>query len=423
MELNVDFFKNNRKRLAKLIDPESLVVFFSAEVLPRSGDQSFKYRQNSDTFYFSGLTQPETCILIQTDNSKNIFYEHAFIIEPKEEIIIWTGHKYSKDEVIEISGIERVSYINEFEITLEERIKKSKNVYFSFKSNVRGINYFHSQNSNYTEKIKSGLYGLKNILNIDPFSMELRLIKQQVELFQIKKAIEITANCFSEIRQIVKPGIFEYEIEAIIYKNVISAGANDVAYLPIVASGKNNCVLHYTTNRNKCLAGELLLLDFGSEYNYYAADLTRTIPVCGYFTKRQEDVYMAVRNVQKEMITKMKPGTTINKLNAECEILIEQELLSLGLLSKEDIANQRPDNPVLKRYFMHGVSHFLGLDVHDVGKKDIELKPGMVLTCEPAIYIAEEGFGIRLENDILITNANPDDLCSYIPIDLEDLLS
>ncbi|HOK38876.1 MAG: aminopeptidase P family protein [Bacteroidales bacterium] len=420
MGFQKEFFINNRNRLSSIIEPNSMVLFFSAETFPRTGDQTFKYRQNSDTFYFSGLTQPETCFFIQTDNSKHIVYEHAFIIEPTDYIIIWTGSKYSKSDVSEISGIERVSFLNEFDSVLEERIKCSENIYFSFKNNVRGIKYSYSKVNQYIEKIKS-LYPEKIILDADPQFMELRLCKTDEELNKIKKAIEITGNCFNEIRKFLKPGIYEYEIEALIYKEFISNGANDVAYLPIVASGKNNCILHYIDNRNICNKGDLLLLDFGAEYDYYAADLTRTIPVSGKLSQRQADIYASVLKVQRMMIPMMKPGITINELNSKCEELIQEELLNLGLLSVNDIKNQTQNAPAFKKYFMHGLSHFLGLDVHDVGNKDVVLKPGMVLTCEPAIYIREEEFGIRLENDILITDDEPVDLCKNIPIEIADI--
>jgi Xaa-Pro aminopeptidase len=420
MGFQKEFFINNRKRLASAIEPNSMVLFFSAETFPRNGDQSYKYRQNSDTFYFSGLTQPETCFFIQTDNNKQIVYEHAFIIEPTDYIIIWTGSKYSKSDVYELSGIERVSFLYEFDSVIEERIKSSQNIYFSFKSNVRGMKYFHPKVNQYIEKIKS-LYSEKAILDADTQFMELRLCKTDVELSKIKRAIEITGNCFNEIRNILKPGIYEYEIEALIYKEFICNGANDAAYLPIVASGKNNCILHYIDNRSICNNGDLLLLDFGAEYDYYAADLTRTIPISGKFSKRQTDVYSSVLKVQRMMIPMMKPGITINELNSKCEKLIQEELLKLGLLSLEDIKKQTESAPAFKKYFMHGLSHFLGLDVHDVGKKDVVLKPGMVLTCEPAIYIREEGFGIRLENDILITDNEPVDLCKDIPIEIADI--
>ena len=214
--------------------------------------------------------------------------------------------------------------------------------------------------------------------------------------------------------------VYEYEVEAEISHHFIKNGVESHAYSPIIAAGKNNCVLHYETNRELCKNGDLLLMDFGAEYNYYAADLSRTIPISGKFTNRQKQVYASVLKVLKEMKTKYVPGQTIRKLNKECELLIQEELVSLGLLSEADIKNQNEDSPALKKYYMHGVSHFIGLDVHDVGVKDTVLLPGMVLSCEPGIYIAEEGFGIRLENDILVAE-NPIDLCSNIPIEISEV--
>lgn len=237
----------------------------------------------------------------------------------------------------------------------------------------------------------------------------------------IQKAINITGETFHDILTRLKPNTFEYEIEATILNGFVSRGAQDYAYLPIVASGQNNNILHYNTNRNQCLEGQLLLLDFGAELDFYAADISRTIPVSGKYTKRQKEVYNAVLDVHKQMKDKIVAGTTIRTLNSECEMLIQDKLLSLGLLTKADIDNQNPENPAFKKYYMHGVSHFIGLDVHDTGKKDTVLAPGMILSCEPAIYIEEEGFGIRLENDILVTEGEPIDLCAHIPIEADEI--
>ncbi|HOZ29968.1 MAG TPA: M24 family metallopeptidase, partial [Bacteroidales bacterium] len=256
--------------------------------------------------------------------------------------------------------------------------------------------------------------------DLDPLSMKLRLQKSHEEINTIKNAIEITGEAFNNILKFIKLGLYEYEIEAELTRQFLSLGANDHAYLPIVASGINNCILHYNTNRNQCNDGDLLLLDFGAEVDYYAADLSRTIPVSGKFTTRQKDVYNSVLSVMKLMKSKMIPGTTIRKLNEECEALIQDELIKLKLLTKTDIESQDPERPALKKYFMHGLSHFIGLDVHDVGTKDIILLPGMILSCEPAIYISEEGFGIRLENDILVADT-PVDLCENIPIEVADV--
>ena len=276
------------------------------------------------------------------------------------------------------------------------------------------------QNTKPTEPYKKDIQKIEEKLKIKEEYIENSLQKQKEEIAIIQKAIDITGEAFKKVLDFIVPGVYEYEVEAEISHHFIKNGVESHAYSPIIAAGKNNCVLHYETNRELCKNGDLLLMDFGAEYNYYAADLSRTIPISGKFTNRQKQVYASVLKVLKEMKTKYVPGQTIRKLNKECELLIQEELVSLGLLSEADIKNQNEDSPALKKYYMHGVSHFIGLDVHDVGVKDTVLLPGMVLSCEPGIYIAEEGFGIRLENDILVAE-NPIDLCSNIPIEISEV--
>jgi len=413
--LNKEFFIRNRKNLFSLLPNNSMAILFPAEQFVRNGDALYKYRQNSDLFYFSGLKQEKTVILLcKINNSTD---EYAFIIEPNEKMLIWTGHKYSIDEAKEISGIKNVFYLNEFEKYFKENLNNDTLVYYSMSSNTRGFDYKNRIITEWKEGLKSDKIQFKDL---DPLSMQLRLQKQKEEIAIIQKAIDITGEAFKKVLDFITPGVYEYEVEAEISHHFIKNGVESHAYSPIIAAGKNNCVLHYETNRELCKNGDLLLMDFGAEYNYYAADLSRTIPISGKFTNRQKQVYASVLKVLKEMKTKYVPGQTIRKLNKECELLIQEELLSLGLLSEADIKNQNEDSPALKKYYMHGVSHFIGLDVHDVGVKDTVLLPGMVLSCEPGIYIAEEGFGIRLENDILVAE-NPIDLCSNIPIEISEV--
>jgi len=413
--LNKDFFIRNRKNLFSLLPNNSMAILFPAEQFVRNGDALYKYRQNSDLFYFSGLKQEKTVILLcKINNSTD---EYAFIIEPNEKMLIWTGHKYSIDEAKEISGIKNVFYLNEFEKYFKENLNNDTLVYYSMSSNTRGFDYKNRIITEWKEGLKSDKIQFKDL---DPLSMQLRLQKQKEEIAIIQKAIDITGEAFKKVLDFITPGVYEYEVEAEISHHFIKNGVESHAYSPIIAAGKNNCVLHYETNRELCKNGDLLLMDFGAEYNYYDADLSRTIPISGKFTNRQKQVYASVLKVLKEMKTKYVPGQTIRKLNKECELLIQEELLSLGLLSEADIKNQNEDSPALKKYYMHGVSHFIGLDVHDVGVKDTVLLPGMVLSCEPGIYIAEEGFGIRLENDILVAE-NPIDLCSNIPIEISEV--
>lgn len=418
--LNKDFFCNNREKLYNLINPYSLVILFSADSYPRSGNQFFKYRQNSDLYYFSGITQEETIILLFKDSDNNNIIEYSFIIEPDEKILIWNGHKLSKNETKNISGIENIEYLNLFESVFQKLLKQAQNIYYSFSGNIRtgdlknkSIEQFKNElELKYFDKIK---------IDLDVFSHKLRLKKENVEIKTMTKACEITGKTFHNILKCVKPNIYEYQIEAEITHSFLRLGAQDFAYLPIVASGIDNCVLHYTTNRKKCNSGELLLLDFGSELDYYASDVSRTIPVSGKFSKRQKEVYCSVLSVLNQIRQKFVVGNSIKDLNIECSKLIEEELLKLGLISINDIKNQDENNPAYKKYYMHGVSHYIGLDTHDVGDRKTPLSSGMVLSCEPGIYIPEEGFGIRLENDILVTDSNPIDLCNNIPIESDEI--
>ena len=414
------FYKTNRDNLFNEIYPESLIVLFSAEQFPKNGDQYFKYRQNSDTYYFSGFTQEESSLLLYKGKNSDSFEEYAFIIEPNEKMITWIGHKYSKEEASEISGIENVKFNDKFEEIFEKLIKITKHLYFSHKSNIRGIKYDNHTLKNWLDSVVKITQDI-NIQDIDPISMKLRLNKSNIEIEISQKAIDITGQTFHELLKFVKPDVYEYQVEAKILHGFITRGAQDAAYLPIVASGENNNILHYCTNRNQCKEGDLLLLDFGAELDYYAADITRTIPVSGKFTQRQKEVYNAVLDIHKQMKQKMVAGTTINNLNAECEMLMQEQLIKLNLLTQSDIDNQSEDNPAFKKYYMHGLSHFIGLDVHDTGKKDTVLEPSMILSCEPAIYIKEEGFGIRLENDILVGEDGPIDLCAHIPIEADEI--
>ncbi|HNQ66793.1 MAG TPA: Xaa-Pro aminopeptidase [Bacteroidales bacterium] len=421
MKKNFDksFFVSNRKKLYTQLLPDSLVVLFSAEQFPRNGDQFFKYRQNSDTYYFSGLTQEQTIIVLFNDTANKRVEEYAFIIEPDEKMLTWIGHKYSKQEASNISGIFNIEYTNKFDEIMNALLCKTTTIYYSYKFNVRGLNYQNPKITEWKNKIEQSFQNLY-FNDLDLISMKLRLQKSSEEIAATQTAINITGEAFNKILRFVAPGRWEYEVEAELTRSFLAAGADDHAYLPICASGSNNCILHYNTNRNHCKAGDLLLLDFGAEIDYYAADISRTIPVSGKFSTRQKEVYNSVLSVLKQMKSQMIPGTTIRQLNIECEALIQEELIKLNLLTKSDIESQDPEKPALKKYFMHGLSHFIGLDVHDVGTKDTPLLPGMILSCEPAIYIADEGFGIRLENDILVAD-NPVDLCKNIPIEVNDV--
>jgi Xaa-Pro aminopeptidase len=331
---------------------------------------------------------------------------------------IWEGKKLQKEDASKLSGIKNIMWEFEFERQLERLIPKFDYLYINLEE--EGIFLKHSgKNVVFANKLKER-YPAIQVKSITPLIHKLRLVKHTEEIDLIQKACSITKTAFEEVLKTIKPGQFEYEIEATLISNFIKKGANGYAYEPIVASGKNACTLHYVYNDKKTEKNDLVLMDFGAEYGNYAADCSRTIPASGKFTKRQKEVYESVLKVFKEVKKLFIPGNTINDINTKTNKLIEKELIKLKLISKEDIKNQTKENPAFKRYFMHGTSHFMGLDVHDVGTKDIKLEKGMVLTCEPGIYIEEESIGIRLENDILVDD-KPIDLMEDIPIEADEI--
>lgn len=422
--ISSDLFIQNRKALYQKAGKDAIYIFLAAPNYVRNGDQFFPFRQNSDTFYFSGLDQDNCILLLCPAHPNPDLQEIALIFEPDEKTLIWQGQKYTPEDVKNISGIKTVLYMREFEnvfFTLSEFTPK---VFMPFNFNERIDNDVPKPTYRMQERLK----GLKDSIIFQDISnkiAELRMIKSQIELDLIRKACNITRTAFYSVLNNLKPGIFEYQVEATLTHDFIRNGSSGHAYAPIVASGKNACVLHYNTNHDICKDGDLLLLDFGAEYANYAADCSRTIPVNGKFSKRQLQVYNSVLSVFREIKKHFVPGNTINGINELTNSLIEKQLLELKLISKNEIENQDDDNPVLKKYFPHGTSHFIGLDVHDVGGKDVAFENGMVLTCEPGIYIPEENLGVRIENDIVVAEA-PIDLMEEIPIEpkeLEELMS
>ncbi len=418
-KIHSELFKKNRKKLHKLLKNNSIAVINSSDEMPRNGDQTFPFRQNSDFFYLTGIEQ-EKSILIISKGYKKEFEEILFILKPDKTLEIWNGHKHTNEEAKTISGIDNIKHINESKSILREIILSSKHIYLNRNENVKFETPVPYKDIRFAEELKSQ-YPLHNYKRLAPLLTELRLVKELEEIELIKTACEITNKAFHKILKFVRPGVKEYEIEAEITAEFLRNGAGGHAYQPIIASGKDNCVLHYVSNDKICKDGDLVLMDFGAEYGNYAADTTRTIPVNGKFTERQKEVYNAVLRVMKKATKLIKPGNTINKVNEEVNRMIEKELVNLGLAKQNEIDNKEKRDTVRMNYFMHGNSHFMGLDVHDVGTKDTVFKPGMVLSCEPGIYIEDEGFGIRLENDILVTKDSQIDLLADEPIEIEDI--
>lgn len=418
--INPKLFVNNRKNLAKEMKPGSMAVFHSNDEMPRNGDQDFPFRQSSDFFYLTGIDQAKSILMIYPDCPLPKYREALFLKESNELIAIWYGKKYSKEEAEQISGIKNIFWLDSFDAALKEMMAACKNVYLNINENPRYTSPVTYPDQRFALDLKSK-YAAHQYERSAPIISKLRMIKSDIEVGLIKKAIDITARGFDRILKFVKPGVMEYEVEAEITAEFVRNKANGHAYYPIVASGAGACVLHYVENNKECKNGDMLLLDFGAEYANYAGDLTRTLPVNGKFTKRQKEVYGACLNVMKAAKKLMVAGSSIEKYHAQVCKIMEKELVKIGLFTDKDVKNQDPAKPLYMKYFMHGTSHFMGLDVHDVGTRQDILKPGMVLSCEPGIYIQEEGIGVRLENDILISAKGNIDLMAHIPVEIDDI--
>ena len=419
---NKEFFIGRRKALIDSLPQNSTIFVVSADQLPRNGDQTYPYRQNSDLFYLTGIEQEQTILALCPNHPKEKFREVLFIRRSSKELEKWVGHKLTIDEARQISGIETVMWYDQFEDNLSELMFYSDNVFVATNENMGYRRFYNDSDYRFIERIKF-LYPLHNYRRLAPYLINLRLRKQLEEIEVIKYAISLTARAFERVLNFVRPGVKEYEVEAEIIHEFYRHGVRNVAYQSIIASGKNACILHYIKNNSICEDGQLLLMDFGAEYLNYAADLTRTIPVNGKFTQRQLDVYQAVLDVQQQMIKQhIKPGVTIDFLNQKSKELMAERLVELKLLPKK-ILHESTDTIIkeVNKYYPHGLSHFLGLDVHDVGTKNIALEPGMIITVEPGIYIDDEDLGVRLENDVLITENGNLDLMSQIPLKPEEI--
>ncbi len=416
-KIGSDLFKRNRQKLIGRMEIDSVAIFQSNDQMHRNGDQYYPYRQSSDLFYLSGIEQEMSVLIIcpGADNPELLFIRKS---DPKLET--WEGRKLDLDTASEISGIKTVRWLDDLEKQINELFGNVQKIY----TNVQELEKFKPEYPLRDERMTADLkrkfpkHGFKGL---SPVMTELRMIKETEELDLIREAIRITRAGFDRVLGLVSPGKYEYEIEAELSYEFIRQGAEGHAYPPIIASGANACFLHYISNDQICREGDLLLMDFGAEYANYAADCSRTIPVNGRFTVRQKDLYEATHRVFTGARSMMNPGICIDDLNREVGKLWEKEHFRLGLYSLEDLKKQAKDDPLYRKYYPHGTSHFMGLDVHDLGSKQAVLQPGMVLTCEPGIYIPEEGTGIRLENDILITADGNLDLMEDFPMSAEEI--
>ncbi|MEQ8238005.1 MAG: aminopeptidase P N-terminal domain-containing protein [Cyclobacteriaceae bacterium] len=419
-KIDNQLFIENRRRLAKKLRPGSVVIVHSNDILPTNADGTLPFKQNSDFLYLSGVDQEESMLILAPDFPDPKLREVLFVRETNEEIAIWEGHKLTKPEATDTSGIQNIKWLEDFEKTLYTILAESEHIYLPSNEHIRNASVVETANDRFIKKCKE-LHPLYHYHRLAPLIYDLRMVKSDIEIKLLQHACDITAQGFRRILEVTAPGVWEYELEAEYAHVFLSNRSRGFAYSPIIAGGANACVLHYIDNNQQLKAGDLLLMDVGAEYANYNADMTRTIPVSGKYTKRQKEVYNAVLSVKTKATAMLRPGVTIPEYHKEVGLLMQDELLQLGLIDKTDIKNQTPDTPAYKKYFMHGTSHHLGLDVHDVGSVYRKIEEGMVFTVEPGIYIPEEGIGIRIEDDIVVTNTGHNNLMRNIPIQAEEI--
>ncbi|HTD99396.1 MAG TPA: aminopeptidase P N-terminal domain-containing protein [Mucilaginibacter sp.] len=415
-----ELFTNNRKNFVSRNKPNSIAVFHANDEFPRNGDQALLFKQNADFFYLTGIDQEQSILVLYPDCPNSLYREVLFLRQTDEHIAVWEGHKYTKEEARKSSGINNIHWLTEFDTILHTIVNYADNIYINTNENDR---YSHSvpyRDIRMFEQLRQK-YPLHHYERSAVILRDLRVVKSGIEIELTKKACEITRDAFIRVLKFVKPGVAEYEIEAEITHEFLKQRATGHAYSPIIASGPNANILHYIDNNQVCKDGDVILFDFGAEYANYNADMSRSVPVNGRFTKRQRDVYDAVLRVMKGATKLIQAGTLLSDYHEEVGKMMTSELIGLKLLDKHDVEKQDPKIPAYKKYFMHGTSHHLGLDVHDFANRYKPFEVGNILTCEPGIYIPAEGLGIRLENDILITTDGNIDLMADIPLEAEEI--
>ena len=424
-KIDKNLYINNRKNYLDKVNQNSTSVFVSNEFMPTNADETLHFVQNTNLLYLTGIDQEETFLILAPNFPDKKMREILFIKETSEEISIWEGNKLTKKEAQEISGIKTVMWNDTFENILNLILAESNEIYLDKNEHIRSSTKIQTPQERFILDIQRR-YSSYKIKRSYPILSDLRMIKDKTEINLIQMACDITEKGFRRILRYVEPGIWEFDIEAEFIHEFIKNRSKGFAYQPIIATGINACSLHYNENKTKCKSGELILMDVAAEYANYKSDMTRTIPVNGKFTNRQLEVYNAVLNVKNEATNILRPGISINDYHKEVGKIMESELIKIKLIDKVDVKNQDPKNPLFKKYFMHGTSHHIGLDVHDVGNFYVDLKPGNVFTVEPGIYIREENIGVRLEDNILVGDNDNINLMENIPIlpdEIEDIMN
>lgn len=420
LPLNPEIFIQNRKRFTALMEPDAIAIFNSNDELPTNGDGLHPFKQNSDLFWLTGIEQEDTMLIIFPSNSEPKHREVLVLVKPDALKEKWDGHRLTAAEAKAISGIETVIWLDSLQAMLQPWIHLADTIYLNTNENDRKANHVEVRDYRYARQMRNA-YPLHNYRRSATLLKKLRAIKTPLEIEVVQKAVDITENTFRRVLEIVRPGIMEYEIEAEIWHSFLSQRATKPAYNSILAGGDRARTLHYISNNQECKDGELLLMDFGAEYGNYCADLTRTIPVNGKFTPRQKEVYNSCLHLHRYAASILKPGISIvdytEKVGDEATAVFQK----IGLLNKADVENEDAANRAYRKFLYHGISHHLGIDVHDLGTRTAPITAGMLFTIEPGIYIEEENMGIRIENNYWITESGNIDLMENIPITVEDI--
>ncbi len=421
-DIDPALFADHRARLMEILAPDAVAVVNANDVMPISADGTFPFVQNPDLFYLTGIDQEETVLLLCPGAREARQREILFLRKTDDKIALWEGQRLTREEGRRISGIRTVHWTDEFEGIFRQLAVESGAICLNSNEHLRAASPVQTRDMRFADWCRRK-FPLHRYDRLAPLMQQLRVVKTPQEVALIREACRITGGTFRRLLDFVRPGVWEYEIEAEMLHAFVRNRSRGPAFACIVASGPNSCVLHYTRNDRRCREGELVLMDFGAEYANYAGDLTRTIPVGGRFTPRQRQVYDAVLRVYRGAMALLMPGTVLEDYQKAVGRMMEKELIDLGLLDARDVKEQDDEAPLYKKYFPHGTSHHLGLDVHDVGDRHRPLEPGMVLSCEPGIYIPEESIGIRIETDVLVTDQGPEDLMADVPVDPDHIES